>query len=98
MWLLRERAHPILTDDGGAILNEHTGRWTQLTPTAAAAVMLLLSCPTEEQAANRFAQRYGISTKQATTDIRTIAETLTAQGLATPSDAPSRRQGWRWWR
>ncbi|MFF4603612.1 PqqD family peptide modification chaperone [Streptomyces sp. NPDC001339] len=96
MWQLRERAHPILTDQGGAILDERTGRWTQLTPTAAAAVMLLLSCPTE-QAADRFAQRYGIGTEQATTDIRTVANSLTAKGLAHDGQGPTRRW-WRWCR
>ncbi|BFO23103.1 hypothetical protein SHKM778_94910 (plasmid) [Streptomyces sp. KM77-8] len=43
MWQLRESAHPVLTDEGGAILDERTGRWTHLTPTASAAVMLLLA-------------------------------------------------------
>ncbi|MFI9240970.1 hypothetical protein [Streptomyces sp. NPDC053079] len=33
MWRLCESAHAVLTDEGGAILDEHTGRWTQLTPT-----------------------------------------------------------------
>ncbi|MEU8914651.1 PqqD family peptide modification chaperone [Streptomyces nigrescens] len=98
MWQLRERGHPILTDQGGAILDEHTGRWTQLTPTAAAAVMLLLSCPTEQQAADRFAQRYGIGAEQAATDIRTVANSLTAKGLAQAEEAPPRRRRWRWWR
>ena len=96
MWQLRERAHPILTDEGGAILDEHTGRWTQLTPTAAAAVLLLLSCPTQEQAAARFAERYGIGVEQAATDVRTVADTLTAQGIAASDQAPSRRRWWRW--
>ncbi|GGU59955.1 hypothetical protein GCM10010211_26220 [Streptomyces albospinus] len=98
MWQLRERAHPILTDQGGAILDEHTGRWTQLTPTAAAAVMLLLSCPTEQQAADRFAQRYGIGAEQAATDIRAVASNLMAKGLAHDGQSPARRRRWRWWR
>ncbi|MGW5120856.1 PqqD family peptide modification chaperone [Streptomyces noursei] len=98
MWQLRERAHPVLTDEGGAILDEYTGRWSQLTPTASAAVMLLLACPTFEQAADRFAERYGIGSEQAAADVRAVADTLTAQGLATAGDSPSRRRWWRWWR
>ncbi|MGO4752908.1 hypothetical protein AB4212_30580, partial [Streptomyces sp. 2MCAF27] len=60
MWQLRESTHPVLTDEGGAILNEHTGRWTYLTPTASTAVMLLLASTTQDEAASRFAERYGI--------------------------------------
>ncbi|MGD9486044.1 PqqD family peptide modification chaperone [Streptomyces sp. TRM70308] len=96
MWQLCERARPVLTDDGGAILDERTGRWKQLTPTASAAVMLLLSCSTEEQAANRYAQRYGIAREQAVADVRTIAGALVAQGLARDGQpAPRRWWGWR---
>ncbi|MFE4669403.1 hypothetical protein ACFRI7_31735 [Streptomyces sp. NPDC056716] len=48
MWQLRETAHPVLTDEGGAILDERTGHWTHLTPTASAALMLLLAGTTQE--------------------------------------------------
>ncbi|MFE7302548.1 PqqD family peptide modification chaperone [Streptomyces sp. NPDC057579] len=97
MWRLRESTHPVLTDEGGAILDERTGRWTHLTPTASAAVMLLLSGATEEEAVGQYATRYGIGAEQATVDIRTVADALTAQGLATAGPA-SHRRWWRWWR
>ncbi|GGO58956.1 PqqD family peptide modification chaperone [Streptomyces lasiicapitis] len=99
MLRLREHTHPVLTDEGGAILSEHTGRWSYLTPTAAAAVMLLLDSTTEEEAASRFAERYGIPSGQATTDVRAVAQTLTGQGLThdAPEPAPRRRR-WRRWR
>ncbi|WP_432000175.1 PqqD family peptide modification chaperone [Streptomyces sioyaensis] len=93
---LRESAHTVLTDEGGAILDERTGRWTQLTPTASAVAMLLLAGATKEQAASRFAERYGIGAEQATRDVRTVADTLAARGL-TAADPPSHRW-WRWWR
>ncbi|MEU4898563.1 PqqD family peptide modification chaperone [Streptomyces sp. NPDC044780] len=98
MWRLRDRVHAALTDEGGAILDERSGRWSHLTTTAA--VMLLRSCPSEEQAAARFAQRYGIPSAQAATDVRAVAEALVANGLTTYGAAPSRRrwQMWRWWR
>ncbi|MFI9206289.1 PqqD family peptide modification chaperone [Streptomyces sp. NPDC053048] len=94
---LRESAHAVLTDEGGAILDECTGRWTHLTPTASAALLLLLAGTTQEQAASRFAERYGIGAEQAVRDVRTVADTLAAQGLAAVEPAPSRRR-WRWWR
>ncbi|MGY5130286.1 PqqD family peptide modification chaperone [Streptomyces nigrescens] len=98
MWRLCESTHPVLTDEGGAILDERTGRWTHLTPTASAAVMLLLAGGTEEEAAGQYATRYGISAKQAATDVCTVAAALTAQGLAA-TEPPRRGRGWwRWWR
>ncbi|MEU7184123.1 MULTISPECIES: PqqD family peptide modification chaperone [Streptomyces] len=97
MWQLRESAHPVLTDEGGAILDERTGRWTHLTPTASAAVMLLLAGTTEEEAAGQYAERYGIPAGQADADVRTVADALTAQGLGAAGPA-SRRRWWGWWR
>ncbi|WP_329182238.1 PqqD family peptide modification chaperone (plasmid) [Streptomyces decoyicus] len=97
MWRLRESTHPVLTDEGGALLDERTGHWTQLTPTASAAVMLLLAGATEEEAAGPYATRYGIGFEQAAADVRTVAAALTTQGLAT-TDPMSRRRWWGWWR
>ncbi|WP_438453151.1 PqqD family protein [Streptomyces asiaticus] len=97
MWQLRDGTHAALADEGGALLDEHSGRWMYLTATAAAAVMLLRTCSSEEQAAVGYAQRYGIPTAQAAADVRTVAETLVAEGLATYGGAPSRRR-WRLWR
>lgn len=94
---LHESAHAVLSDEGGAILDARTGRWMHLTPTASAAVMLLLAGTSEEQAASRFAERYGIGAEQAARDMRTVADTLTARGLAAAGPAPARRW-WRWWR
>ncbi|MEW5655289.1 PqqD family protein [Streptomyces cinereoruber] len=100
MWRLRETAYPVLTDEGGAILSEQTGRWAYLTPTASAAVMLLLASTNQEEAADRFAERYGIGADQAATDVRTVAEALVAQGLAHDGEtaARPRRRWWKgWW-
>ncbi|MFF2026706.1 PqqD family peptide modification chaperone [Streptomyces sp. NPDC058171] len=97
MWQLRESAHAVLTDEGGVILDERTGRWTHLTPTASAAVMLLLAGTTEEEAVGQYAQRYGIDAGQASVDVRTVADALTAQGLAL-TEPSSPRRWWGWWR
>lgn len=96
---LREGTHPVLTDDGGAILDERTGRWTQLTSTAAAAVLALLATDTAEQAAERYAARYDITPAQALDDVQTVADSLTTSGLTTSGPAVRRRRYlWRWWR
>ncbi|MGW1837730.1 PqqD family peptide modification chaperone [Streptomyces sp. NPDC002067] len=97
MLRLADTAHAVLTDEGGAILDERTGRWTHLTPTAAAAVLLLLAGATEEEAAGQYAERYGISTAQARTDVRGVADALSAQGITTTEPADHRRRR-RWWR
>ncbi|MEV4339100.1 PqqD family protein [Streptomyces sp. NPDC049590] len=98
MWRLREGTHPVLTDEGGAILSERTGRWAYLTPTASAAVMLLLASTTQKEAADRYAERYGIDAGQAAADVRTVAEALAVQGLAHDGQASARtrRRPWRW--
>ncbi|MEU6964357.1 PqqD family peptide modification chaperone [Streptomyces chrestomyceticus] len=97
---LRESAHAVLTDEGGAILDERTGRWTHLTPSACAALLLLLSGSTEAQAASGFAERYGIGAEQAARDVRMVAGTLTARGLTAngPAGAAASCRRWRWWR
>lgn len=97
MWQLAESVHPALTDEGGAILDERTGRWTHLTPTASAALMLLLAGTTEEEAAGQYAQRYGIDATQAAIDVRTVTDALTARGLAA-AEPVARGRWWGWWR
>lgn len=103
MWRLREHTHPVLTDDGGAILNERTGRWTHLTPTAAAAVMLLCASTTREEAAGQYAERYRLTPGRAAADLATVADALTTAGLAEngPEPESARRRRWfrwGWWR
>ncbi|MCP9209173.1 PqqD family protein [Streptomyces cucumeris] len=99
MWQLHEGAHAVLTDEGGAILDEFSGRWSYLTPTAAAAVMILLAGTTERQAVEQYATRYGISTVQAAADVSTVADALISQGLAVTEIASTSRPRWlRWWR
>jgi hypothetical protein len=97
VWRLREGTHPVLTDEGGAILGERTGRWSYLTPIASAAVMLLLASISEEEAVGYFAERYGIGAGQAAGDVRTVAEALATQELAHEGEAAARtrRRGWK---
>ncbi|MET9296195.1 PqqD family protein [Streptomyces sp. NPDC003077] len=92
---LHEHARPVLTDEGGAILNERTGRWTHLTPTASAAVLLLCASGTTEQAAEQYAARYDLSRERAAADIATVLTALVTAGLAATGTAAPRR---RWHR
>ncbi|MFJ8345005.1 PqqD family peptide modification chaperone [Streptomyces sp. NPDC094153] len=99
MWQLRDGAHPVLTDEGGAILDERTGRWSYLTPTASAAVMLLLASTSEEEAAGCFAARYNLPGEHASADVHAVTEALAVQGLAHDGQRPARsRRWWKGWR
>ncbi|MFI1012647.1 PqqD family peptide modification chaperone [Streptomyces sp. NPDC020965] len=95
MWRLRENAHPVLTTEGGAILDERTGRWAHLSPTAAAAVMSLCASTTREQAAGQYAERYGLTGDQAMTDVAAVADALDTAGLATCATPARRLRRWR---
>jgi hypothetical protein len=96
MWELRKGTCAVLTDEGGAILDERTGRWTHLTPTAAAVVMLLCAGCALEEAAADFARRYQIPAEQAARDVGAVADALAAAGLV--AVRPQRRRAWRRWR
>ncbi|MFI9719239.1 PqqD family peptide modification chaperone [Streptomyces sp. NPDC052396] len=94
MWQLLDGAHPVLTNEGGAILSERTGRWTYLTPTASAAVLFLLAGNDEDQAAGQYAAAYGLPRHQAAADVRAVSDELATQGIAGTAVA-RRRRGWR---
>lgn len=94
---LRDDVHPALTAEGGALLDERTGRWTHLTPTAAGALAALLDHDDRGRAIAAFAARYGIDTDRARADVRRVAADLTDRGLTAPVE-PVRRRTRRWWR
>ncbi|MFE7659511.1 hypothetical protein [Streptomyces celluloflavus] len=51
-----------------------------------------MPCPTEEQTFDRFAERYDIPGEQVSTDVRPVAEALTAHDLAHACQSASRRR------
>lgn len=87
-WKLPDRVHPVLTDEGGALLDERTGRWTHLTPTATAAVLLLLAGANADQVAAAYADRYRIPHTQAADDVTTVIQTLVDAGQLIPQEKP----------
>jgi hypothetical protein len=88
--------HPVLTEEGGVLLDERTGRWTQLTPTAAVALHLLLNHPGRDQAAAAYARWFGLPGEQAEQDLAAVARDLAARGLLAHPRPRRRRR--RWWR
>ncbi|WP_103529777.1 hypothetical protein [Streptomyces sp. SM12] len=87
---VRSGVHTALSDDGGALLDERTGRWHQLTRPAAIAVHLLASEPPEE-AVNRYAEWLPERAEYAALDLAAAEEALRTRGLL----AEGRRR--RWW-
>ncbi|MCE7081428.1 PqqD family peptide modification chaperone [Streptomyces sp. ST2-7A] len=98
MWRLREHVHAAVTAEGGAVLDERTGRWTYLSPTAAAAVAFLCASTGREGAVERYAARYNLPAGRAAADVAAVADALTAAGLAGDEPVVRRRFGWGWWR
>ncbi|GAA3845910.1 hypothetical protein GCM10022243_10150 [Saccharothrix violaceirubra] len=98
---LREGVHPALTDEGGVLLDEHTGTWTLLTPTAASAFTTLLAAPDLDTAATRFACLHRIDPDVAGRDLRAVDRRLREDGLLTtgPDRPPTTTDRLRkWWR
>ncbi|MGD9484742.1 hypothetical protein WDH52_16025 [Streptomyces sp. TRM70308] len=95
---LADRVHPVLTGEGGALLDAHHGRWTYLTPTAAAALAVLLTTDDMHRAVAEYAARYGLSPRQAADDLTGLWASLTHRGLTAVTPPRGRRRLRRWWR
>ncbi|MER7047112.1 PqqD family peptide modification chaperone [Streptomyces jumonjinensis] len=86
-----------MTETAGALLDERSGRWLQLTGTAAVALRLLLSTEEREQAVAGYAGRFAVPREQAGQDLASVERGLADRGLLARS--PRRwHSGWGWWR
>ncbi|MGX2997458.1 PqqD family peptide modification chaperone [Streptomyces sp. JNUCC 64] len=96
---LRSGVHPILTGTAGALLDERSGRWLQLSGTAAVALRLLLDSNDHAQAVETYADRFGVSPDVAEGDLAGVVRALADRDLLRE---PGQRNGWRlvrrWWR
>jgi Coenzyme PQQ synthesis protein D (PqqD) len=73
------------TDDGLVLLDERTGRYWQLNPTATHILHALLAGQHPDHIAAEMATRYHIDTEQAQHDITTLTDHLhTARLVASP--------------
>ncbi|GAA2698418.1 MULTISPECIES: PqqD family peptide modification chaperone [Actinosynnema] len=100
MWRLREGVHAVLTDEGGTLLDERTGRWTDLSPSASTAARLVLDADTEHRAVEDFAARYGLAHERAAADLDALARDLAGRGLLLSGMAGHQPPRWLrgWWR
>jgi hypothetical protein len=70
------------TDDGMVLLDERTGRYWNLNPTAGRVVRALLNGATPEDAAAELAGRYpDVSAEQARADVEALLQSLTEARL-----------------
>jgi hypothetical protein len=96
VWRLRNGVHPALSAEGGALLDERSGRWTALTPTGVTALRLLLTAVSTEQAGDRFAVHYRIDQSTGRRDVEDVATSLAGAGLLVDAgQSPLPRARWR---
>ncbi|MBG0816446.1 lasso peptide biosynthesis PqqD family chaperone [Planomonospora sp. ID82291] len=81
---LRAGVATTATDYGAVLLDERSGAFWQLNPTAALAVSRLSAGDTPEQAAAALAAEFEIGPEQALEDVQALVEDLRAAGLVGP--------------
>ncbi|MGR6918478.1 lasso peptide biosynthesis PqqD family chaperone [[Actinomadura] parvosata] len=72
------------TDYGTVLLDQRTGAFWQLNPTAALAVRRLLDGDTPERAAAAMASAFDVGPDDALTDVLELVDQLRAAGLVSP--------------
>lgn len=79
---LRKDVSATESEDGMVLLDERTGRYFQLNPTAAFVLKSLIDGATSEQAADALTVRYEVPLDQAVSDTRTLISALLTAKLA----------------
>ena len=85
---LRDGVSAADTDYGTVLLDEDSGRYWNLNPTAALVVRSLLAGGTPEQAAQQLAERYQVAAETAGRDVRELLDGLRSAGLVEWGSAP----------
>ncbi len=88
MFELREGVRTADTDYGMALLDENSGQYWNLNPTATLIVRTMLDGGTLDTAAERLASAYHIDTVNAREDVEALVFELLGNGLV---ERPSRR-------
>jgi hypothetical protein len=76
------------TDYGIMLLDEDSGRYWNLNPTAALVLRTLLDGGTPDQAADKLTERYAVEAAAAGRDVRALLDGLGAAGLLEDGGAP----------
>jgi hypothetical protein len=85
---LRDGVSSADTDYGTVLLDEHSGRYWNLNPTAALVLRTLLDGGTADQAARALTERYAVDAPSAGRDVRELLDGLEAAGLVQRGSAP----------
>ena len=78
---LREGVSTADTDYGIALLDEDSGEYYNLNPTAALALRTLLNGGTREQAVQELTEQYAVDTETASHDVEDLIGELHSAGL-----------------
>lgn len=97
MLALRGGVHATETEYGVALLDEHTGQYWTLNPTAVVVLRTLLDGGTFAQAARALAEGYDVDAGSADRDVRDLVAELESAELVEPANAakapPRHREG-----
>jgi hypothetical protein len=85
---LRDGVSTADTDYGMALLNEDSGQYWNLNPTAALALRILLDGGTTAQAVQQLTEQYAVDPDTANKDVEDLVGKLHAAGLVTEEAAP----------
>ena len=85
---LRDGVSSAETDYGIMLLDEDSGRYWNLNPTAALVLHTLLEGGTPDQAAHQLSERYAVEAAAAGRDVRELLDGLGAAGLLEDGGAP----------
>jgi Coenzyme PQQ synthesis protein D (PqqD) len=85
---LRDGVSTAETDYGIMLLDEDSGRYWNLNPTAALVLRTLLDGGTPDQAAIELTERYSVEAATAGRDVRELLDGLRAAGLVEGGGAP----------
>jgi Coenzyme PQQ synthesis protein D (PqqD) len=78
---LRDGVSSADTDYGIVLLDEDSGRYWNLNPTAALALRTLLDGGTLSEAARRLTERYAVNADAAGRDVQALVDELSSAGL-----------------
>jgi hypothetical protein len=85
---LRDGVAAADTDYGVTLLDEHSGRYWTLNPTAALVLRTLLDGRTPAQAAHELTEQYQVDAATADRDVEALVGELRAAGLVRERPAP----------
>ena len=85
---LRDGVSSADTDYGIMLLDEDSGQYWNLNPTAALVLRLLLDGGTPAQAVQQLTEQYAVDTNSASRDVQDILEGLRSAGLVRDGSGP----------